>query len=464
MLAQQLTAMRAAPAGVDDASDLAAGFDAALVDGLARLGEENAAAVTALAAAFAGSPLGERVAAAAAAVTAGSPSDADLVALAGARTALFGAVHDALIGALDSALGRERTLWPAERSPAPGRPGAALAWLRELAITGWRGVDDGLVSAAEPVVEALLAAPARRRLAVLLDGFAGELRAGGPLATMAHLPARRWADLWCRAVLLDAMDAATDDATDVVEAPEPVSGRLLVLGVDVAEHATAVQVQVHGVLEPSGGGQAVLVRAAVTAAKVETITGPAVWTLLRRHPVLLGVLAGRASVEVAGMPMLPGGELLWDDACATVGEPADPFVTARLHLAGARGGAVAPIDRHPVAIAEPVVLEGYRAGVGTFDLGGATIAVDTERLPSCGPLTPALVAGSTACIGLLRHGADGWQLQPLAVQAKVKRVVTVVSTADWALGPTDPAVQKAQAKAGDAVGVLQERAGRLLRK
>ncbi|WP_232664130.1 hypothetical protein [Pseudonocardia sp. TRM90224] len=456
MLAQQLTAMQGAPAGIDDAAELAAGFDDALVDGLARLGEEHAAAVTALAAAFAGSPLGERVAAAAAAVTAGSPSDADLVALAGARTALFGSVHDALLGTLDSALGRDRTSWPAELSPAPGRPGAALAWLRELAISGWRGVDDGLLSTAEPVIEALLTAPGRRRLAVLLDGFAGELRAGSPLATMARLPTRRWADLWCRAVLLDA--------AGTVGTPEPVSGRLLVLGVDVAEHATAVQVQVHGVLEPSDGGQAVLVRAAVTAAKVETITGPAVWALLRRHPVLLGVLAGRASVEVSGMPMLPGGELLWDDGCVAVGEAADPFVTARLHLAGARGAAVAPIDRHPVAIAEPVVLEGYRAVEGGFDLGGATIAVDTSRLPSCGPLTPALVKGSTACIGLLRHSADGWQLQPLAVQAKVKRALTVLSTADWALGPTDPAVQKAQAKAGDAVGVLQERAGRLLRK
>jgi hypothetical protein len=92
------------------------------------------------------------------------------------------------------------------------------------------------------------------------------------------------------------------------------------------------------------------------------------------------------------------------------------------------------------------------------------LAVDTDRLPACGPLTPKLVTGSSACIGLVRWDGGRWLLQPLAVQAKVKNETVEAHTGDWALGPTDPKVVKAEARAGDAVAVLRERAGRLLRR
>jgi len=92
------------------------------------------------------------------------------------------------------------------------------------------------------------------------------------------------------------------------------------------------------------------------------------------------------------------------------------------------------------------------------------VAVDVDRLPPSGPLTPALVAGSSGCIGLMRWTDNRWTLQPLAVRTLVKKKPVEVHTGDWAQGPTDPAVVKTEAKAGDAVAVLRERAGRLLRK
>ena len=89
------------------------------------------------------------------------------------------------------------------RTPRPrhgGHPAAVIAgcrsWSQELAINGWRGVDHDLASASDRTIEALWAAPDLRRLAVLLDGLAAELRAASPIATMDRLPARRWADLW----------------------------------------------------------------------------------------------------------------------------------------------------------------------------------------------------------------------------------------------------------------------------
>jgi hypothetical protein len=131
---------------------------------------------------------------------------------------------------------------------------------------------------------------------------------------------------------------------------------------------------------------------------------------------------------------------------------------------------VPPLDRHPVRIAEPVLAEGYSTVVSdggaavTLELGGNILAVDLDRLPTCGPLTPELVAASSACLGLLRWDGGDWRLQPLAVQATVKRRPVAVHNGDWALGPTDPKVVKAEAKASDTVAVLRERAGRLLRR
>ncbi|MFF5264400.1 hypothetical protein ACFY4C_36215 [Actinomadura viridis] len=447
------------PDAVGEALDLVAGLDDALVHGLARMGEARAAALAAFAGALGATPLGGAAAEAAGKAAAGSVGDDEVAALAGGRAAVLGAVHDALLDRLDGALGRSRASW--EDRPAPAEApenllAAARSWLRELAVAGWRGVDHDLVSGADRVIEGLWADPALRRLAVLLDGLAAELRASCPVATMDRVPARRWADLWTRAVLLARAGSWTGAA-------EPVSGRLLVLGVDVHEHGTAVQAQVHGVLEPAGG-EPRLVRASVAAAKVDTIVGPAVWRVLNAYPVLLTALAERRALELTDMPLTAGGDLLWHEGRARPGESADPFATARIRLGTATAPAVPPLDRHPVRIAEPVLLEGYSSDGRTVTLDGTALEIDTGRLPACGPLTPALVKASTACIGLVRWDGGQWLLQPLAVQATVKKAPVEAHTGDWALGPTDPKVVKAEARAGDAVAVLRERAGRLLRK
>ncbi|RVX38463.1 hypothetical protein EDD27_0774 [Nonomuraea polychroma] len=450
-----------APAGIDEALGLVAGFDDALVHGFARIGEEPAAALGALAGALAASPLGDRLGESVEKVVAGSIGDEHLAALAGGRAALTGAVHDALLGRLDAALGRTRAPW--EAKPGTGDlPDNLLAgcrvWLRELAIVGWRGVDHDVVSSSDQAIEALLAVPALRGLAVLLDGLAAELRASCPVSTMERVPARRWADLWTRALLLSQSGPWNGGA-------EQVSGRLLILGADVHEHATVVRVQVHGILEPAAGAPARLVRTSVAAAKVDTIVGPAVWRLMSGHPVLLGALAEHRSLEITDMPLLAGGDLVWHDDRARAGEETDPFATARVQLGAAVAAPVPPLDRHPVRIAEPVFIEGYTVDGETLELGaGNTLALDLDRLPRCTPLTPELVAASSACLGLLRWDGGRWLLQPIAVQATVKKKPVAVHAGDWAMGPTDPKVVKAEAKSGDAVAVLRERAGRLLRK
>ncbi len=458
MQAVQLAALAEAPDGVRAALNAVSGFDTALVDGFARVSDAQGAALAALGAAVAGSPLAETVAAAVSKVGAGAIGADEASALAAARAALLGAVHDALLDQVDTAMGRKRSEWAVAFDAGAPSPLAAgsRAWLAELAIAGWRGVDHDLVAAADHTVESLLAEPALRRAAVLLDGFTAELSACAPVATMDRVPARHWADLWTRALLLSWRGVEST-------ASEQVSGRLLPLGVDVHEHGTAVQAQVYGVLEVAGSSSR-RVRVSVAAAKVDTIVGPAVWQLLGAHQQLLTALAERRALKLTGMPLSASGDLSWDDNRAKAGDSADPFGTATVQLPQAQAPAVAPLDRDPVHIAEPVLLEGYRVREGVLELGDQRIRVELDALPTAGPLTAAAVTGSSTLIGLLRWDAGGWSVRPLAVQRKVKTTLTPFHNGDWALGTTDPKVAKAQAKSGDAVAVLRERAGRLLRK
>ncbi|WP_030489331.1 hypothetical protein [Micromonospora chokoriensis] len=459
----QVAQLREVPTGLIDTLEVVAGFDDALAGGFGRIGEQGATALAAFADALAGTPLADPVAAAVDAVIAGSITPEHLAALAGARSALFGAAHDALLGQLDTALGRARSPWTApgiRPAETPSALAGALAWWHEVAVTGWRGVDDELLSAAATVVEATLAIPELRRLAVLLDGFAAELRACLPVATMTEVPARRWADLWARGVLL------TEGVPPPDEAPR-VSGRLLPLGVDVHTHDTVVQVQLHAILEPAGGDAARLVRAAVAAAKVDTIVGPAIWRLLSGHPSLLTALAERRALSVTDLP-LRGGDLGWVEDRVRLDEPADPFATARVLLPAASAAATAPLDRHPAGIAEPVLIEGTPVrddnGRLTVEVDGERVPLAVDRLPAAGPLTVDLLAAASALLGLLRWDDGQWQLQPLAVCATVKRRAVQAHNGDWACGVTDPKIAKEEARAGDAVAVLRERAGRLLRR
>ena len=52
----------------------------------------------------------------------------------------------------------------------------------------------------------------------------------------------------------------------------------------------------------------------------------------------------------------------------------------------------------------------------------------------------------------------------MATTFRMKKATVAVHNGDWAQGIPDPKVAKAEAASGDAVAVLRERAGRLLRK
>jgi hypothetical protein len=451
--------------GLDDALAAVDAFDGVLVAGLLHPQPDQAAGLTRLARAVAGTPLASRVAEAAEKAAAGAAGEDHLTALAAARTALLGSVHDALMTQVTEATGRPRG---DQASPAPAGHqaanvlAAARSWLSELARCGWRSLDHDVVSGSAPVISAMLPDLALRRLATLLDGFAAELAASCPGTALERIPARRWADLWSRAMLLALPGAAGLPATGTV------TGRLLPLGIDLQEHATAAQAQVHAVLEPSDGTAPRLVRASVSAPKPDTIIGAGVWQLLRPHMSLLAAVGEGRSMDLADMPVTIEGDLIWNDDLARPGEPAAPFATARVALPTAADAVTAPLDRHPARIAVPVFLEGYAAcqdgDALLLTVAGHSLAVDTDRIPVAGPLTPKAVAASRACIGLLRWDAGSFSVQPLAVETTVRKETVAIHAGGWAGGTTDKAGDKAEKAAAEATAVLRERAGRLLRK
>jgi hypothetical protein len=202
---------------------------------------------------------------------------------------------------------------------------------------------------------------------------------------------------------------------------------------------------------------------------------------------LLAAVGEGRSVELEDMPVTAEGDLIWDDGHARPGEPADPFATARVALSEAVYAPAPPLDRHPARIAVPVLVTGYavekpdaqrnedanRNTVGeggdqpramAFLFAGHRLPVDTDRIPAASPLTPEAVAASGACIGLLRWDAGVFHLQPLAVETTVKKKAVAVHAGAWAGGTADKTGAKAEKAATDAVAVLRERAGKLLRR
>ncbi|WP_285489663.1 hypothetical protein [Amycolatopsis taiwanensis] len=449
-------------ADLDEAMVAVDAVDRALATGLLR---PPLADLAELADAVAGTPLSARVAEAAEKAVAGAAAEDHFVAIAAGRTALLGSVHDALMTRVEEATGRstgeEITPVPTGGA-APNLLDAARSWLSDLARAGWRGLDHDLVSGAAPVVSAMLPDPALRRLAALLDGFAAELAASCPGSALDRVPARRWGDLWSRAILLTLPGVAG------VPPAGTATGRVLPLGIDLHEHATAAQAQVHAVFEPEDGTASRLVRASVSVSKPDTVLGAGIWQLLRSHMSLLHAVSEGRSMEVADMPITAEGDLIWDDEHARPSEPADAFATARVALPTATMPATAPVDRHPARIAVPVFLEGYAAEKDddalAFTIAGHRLAVDIDRVPSAGPLTPEAVAASTACIGLLRWDAGTFSVQPLAVETTVRKKTVTVQAGAWAGGTADKAGVKAEKAATDATAALRERAGRLLRK
>jgi hypothetical protein len=307
------------------------------------------------------------------------------------------------------------------------------------------------------------------RPAALFTGLFNELCAALPIAALPAIPTFRWVDLWSRAMLLAMRPPAPPRA-------ERVTGDLSVIGTDLRQHANFVSAVAYGLLDEAGksGQPPRLVRASVSAFKVDVLTGSEAWGLLKAPArTLLTAIGKRSRLKLTGMELLSTGDLAWDDKRAEVGGEHAAMADAAKWLApGAPGAALRPVDaaldRHPAQIAEPVFLEGYRGvarsanagGAAELTLaGGALLPVAAERMSGTLDFGSDEIARSQKLVGLLRFDAGRWALQPLALAMGGKKPEVLSAGQRGA----------AAAAGGDAGGrdsalaTLRERAGKLLR-
>ena len=327
-------------------------------------------------------------------------------------------------------------------------------WLLELALAGFMQLDQQNVAPFIATLEQLQKQPEAARLAMLLTGYVHELSDAIPASQLAVVPARRWVDLWCRAMIsaLRLPPAPT---------PVPVSGSLLLLGCDMRHHTNVVSAVFYGVIEgEEEGAPARFVRTSVSAYKVDLVSGEELFQALdATSEGLLAAWSGTKALELKEMPLLPTGDLLWDASKAKPGKAYDLLIVAERYFGKEGQGAsvpdVMPEDRHPVQLALPVYASGYKTVQSgdevEVDLGGASVRVDEARISALNDLCEGAFSGTKECFGLLRFDAGRWGFQPL-VGTKGKKLMRAGDSATT------------KSKSTSTIATLQERAGRLLRK
>jgi hypothetical protein len=372
-----------------------------------------------------------------------------------------------------AALGR-----PAPRDTAPAPPlvsaghhaawlASAQQWLMELALAGFKNLSAEALNPFAATLEQIQSEPKLGRVAALLTGFHSELLNSLP-ADAEELPSFRWADLWTRSML-----AAQEFPP--LETGVTVSGRLLPLGVDVRTHAHFASLLVYGVLE--AGNEQRLVRVPLSRFKVDVVAQREIWQLFRpAADPLLESLAQQRGLQVSGMQLLTGGDLLWTGK-AKLDRAFDPIATAAAALANALPlPPVPPLVRHPVQLAELICLEqcsvrkstatqwrpiGNRApDAETLEVninGGGALPIALERMPADTELGRKALLQAGALIGLLRFDRDSWAIQPLGARTRAGKNEKVVLAGESAL-------EFCAADKLRTLETLSERAGKLLRQ
>lgn len=444
------TALRELPPGVEAALALVAGFDDALMAGFSRLGPRQKEALGALARALGGSPLGPVVAEAISGLKAGPPGDASLVALAAGREAQLGAVHDALLAAAFTALGRTPPVEVPATEPMTAAEasqnllGSARQWLVELALGGLLQADPGSVGPFLPTLEQLQEDAGLVRTTALLTGFYDELMDLLPLATPDQAPAGRWADLWSRSLL--GCTGRGDQPTWTAE-----KGSFSVFSVELRHHAHLASAVLWGLWEPVGGAARVG-RATLSGWRVPAIAGDETWhALLAGRGALLGAVAEKRSWDCEAKVGSTGDLQLGKGAA---GKPCDPLEVAS-RMTSLPLPTLAGADRHPVQIAVPVHFTSKPSKTGV-SLGDGEVPLRWDRLSPLQGIDAAALAGCDRWTGLLRWDGGAWSVQPLyGLNSAGKKAVEV--------GPLEVLAREVKSKS-EALGVLKERASKLLRQ
>ncbi|HYF63101.1 MAG TPA: hypothetical protein VD886_09840 [Herpetosiphonaceae bacterium] len=441
------------PPGIIESAQLINDLDQSLLAGFANLNHAHEEALGRLGRIYGDTPFGRRLAASLDELVNGVFQPAAFVALAAGRAALQGAQYDRLAAHIRQELGRpaapDQAGAPAMLQNPPPLLASARHWLMDLAVAGFGRLDPAMIGAFASTLGQLQADPAFLRTAAALAGWMPEL-----LLQPEPVPLFRWCDVWSRAML-------TTLSVSAAPAVRSVDGTLYPLGLDWRQHAAMVSLVAYGVLE--AGGSAELVTITRSAYKVAAIQQDQLWLLFPEIAPLLESLGAAKALRLRAMPLAPGGHLLWDERAAEIVGAFKPMDLAESYFAP---GAARPINRsatpaeqrHPVHLAEPIALAGYRLaqdGDGwTVRAGEHAFALDLRHAAGT-EITAEAVGAAERLFGLLRFDAGAWHLRPLYLSPKKGKAVFIGAESGKIL---------AKAPKGHAVGILKERASRLLRE
>ena len=402
---------------------------------------------------FAGTPLQARLAESVESISQNAFMESHFVALAAARGALQGTLHDILRQHARTVLGRsEDTIRTGLALPSP-QPDPLLEsvrhWLMEIAITGFARLEAEAIQAFSATLSQVRENPATAQQGALLTGFWHELLEAMPIKDSADVPLTRWCDLWSLIMLKSVGSTALQ--SESVSA----NGTFYPLGLELKSHARAATLVVYGTLAHEDGDQ--FVRITWNSFKVSAIQGDEVWLLFPEAQPFLESLDQGKALTITNMPLLPSGDLLWSEegsaqvgkkfkwrdigeASFAVGKPSNKTIP------------MLPLERHPIQIAEPLYLSDYRVEEGALHWeNGSSLRLDPFR-PA---IEEEILTSTSALFGFLHYDNGEWLIQPLYADdgGKVSAYV----------GQSGAAILKKPPKTS-TVSVLRERASRLLRK
>lgn len=446
------------PSGTQATLDLIAEFDQCFLVGFANLSQQHQQTLNALQRVFRGTPLQQPLTDACAAISALEFVERHFSVLAAVRAALQGVLFDTLQTRAREVIGRAAVPEFIAESKPPLAPAHLQTWLEsvrlllmEIALVGYARLDASTLIPFLATLGQIQEEPLLMRQAALLTGFLNELIGLVPVAESSTVPSYRWVDLWTRAMVGAMRPTLLDN-------PKIVSGSLEVLGLDLRHHANLVSFTAYGLL--TSDSQVQLVRLTLSAYKVNAISDDEVWLLFPDAAPLLDAFAQNKTLDLSDIPLLPTGDLLWSGN-GKVGSKYNLMKRAAEFFAVDAASAIAsclvhPIDRHPIQLAEPIFLSDYRIAqdntpsLSWGDAGALPIA--TEQIS---PLSEVMEATlhSSQMFGLLRFDAGRWAVQPLAVTVQGKTFFTGQKAAKILKSPPKTST----------VGILQERASRLLR-
>lgn len=426
------------PEGVEPTTELLADLDHCLEIGLGRLGGDSPDALESVADSFTGTPLSDRLDAAVEDISQSQFETQSFEAVAAARTSLQGARYDALLDHVCDVYGWTR---PALEVDDPREPDEEVAnlldstqqWLTEVAIAGFGSLEEDTVAPFESTLRRLKIHEETEQLATLLSGFVRELLRNTPTASTDSVPTARWADCWSRAMIRATKHPGSVGA-------ETISGELRVLGSDLRHHDTAVSVVIYGLLDSEDvetDADERLVRATVSAGKVDAIAGNRLWRVFPDSMSdVLKSLAENRTIEFEGAELRSTGDLVLPRS-ASAGEECDKLDLFEEHFSDPAGVDLLvpdqqPLGRHPAQIAAPAYLDDFEVeddGTGLPEMefeGTEPLVLDTDRISPYSGIDVEHVTGSKRVGGLLRFDGGRWTVQPLVETKRSKRVYTAL--------------------------------------